>query len=80
MDLLKVKEAAAELHISVSYAYVLARRGVIPTVRIGGAIRVPRWALDSIRWGKMPDSLRQGQSAESTDHAVEGGWKQVLGG
>jgi excisionase family DNA binding protein len=42
---LTLKEFAAEHRISIRTAYQLARDGRIPTVRVGGQIRVPRAAL-----------------------------------
>jgi len=38
--LLKGKEVAAMLGVSNSFAYLLMKRGDIPTVRIGSAVRV----------------------------------------
>ena len=38
--LLKGKEVAAMLGVSASFAYLLMKRGDIPTVRIGTAVRV----------------------------------------
>jgi excisionase family DNA binding protein len=43
---LKVKEIAALLRISLSQAYELIAQGVIPSIRFGKAIRVPRAALE----------------------------------
>lgn len=50
---LTVPEAAVELRISRTLAYELARRYLasggregLPVIRIGGCLRVPRWALD----------------------------------
>ena len=39
-NLLKSSEVAEILHVSRSFAYLLMRRGDIPTVRIGDAVRV----------------------------------------
>ena len=39
-NLLKGGEVAKKLHVSRSFAYLLMRRGDIPTVRIGIAVRV----------------------------------------
>jgi len=38
--LLKGKEVASMLGVSTSFAYLLMKRGDIPTVRIGSAVRV----------------------------------------
>lgn len=38
--LLKGKEVATMLGVSISFAYLLMKRGDIPTVRIGTAVRV----------------------------------------
>jgi excisionase family DNA binding protein len=38
--LLKSEEVASILHVSRSFAYLLMKRGDIPTVRIGTAVRV----------------------------------------
>jgi excisionase family DNA binding protein len=38
--LLKSDEVAEILHVSRSFAYLLMKRGDIPTVRIGTAVRV----------------------------------------
>jgi excisionase family DNA binding protein len=42
---LTLKEFAAEHRVSIRTAYQLARDGKIPTVRIGGQIRIPRSVL-----------------------------------
>jgi excisionase family DNA binding protein len=39
-QLLKSEEVAEKLHVSRSFAYLLMKRGDIPTVRIGSAVRV----------------------------------------
>jgi len=38
--LLKVKEVADMLGVSLSFAYILTKRGDLPIIRIGNAIRV----------------------------------------
>jgi excisionase family DNA binding protein len=43
--LLKIKDAAAFLGISVAGAYVLMGRGELPFVKIGRSRRIPRRAL-----------------------------------
>lgn len=45
-QVLKVKEVATILRISLSQAYELIARREIPCVRIGRIIRVPRTALE----------------------------------
>ena len=40
VHLLDVREVAELLHISRSYAYLLIRRGEIPSFRLGAALRV----------------------------------------
>ena len=39
-QLLKSEEVARILHVSRSFAYLLMKRGDIPTVRVGNAVRV----------------------------------------
>jgi excisionase family DNA binding protein len=43
-----VAEAAAQLGIGKNQGYEAARRGEIPTIRIGKRLLVPREALDRI--------------------------------
>ena len=43
-----VQEAAKILGIGRNAAYEAARRGEIPTIRIGGRILVPKAALDNM--------------------------------
>ena len=43
---LTVEEAAAVLRIGRTSAYDAARRGDLPTVRVGRQLRVPRLALE----------------------------------
>lgn len=45
-QVLKVKEVATILRISLSQTYELIARGQIPSVKIGRIIRVPRTALE----------------------------------
>lgn len=45
-QVLKVREVAAILRISLSQAYELVAQGTIPSVRLGKVIRVPRAALE----------------------------------
>ena len=46
--LLRAADLQAQLGLSRAKVYRLMRENVLPTVRIGGSIRVPRKAL--IRW------------------------------
>lgn len=56
---LRVEEAAALLEISRSQAYALIAEGVLPHVRVGNAIRVPRRELEA--W--LEASTVRGRSA-----------------
>lgn len=47
-QLLKAQRVAEHLDISKSKAYQLMQAGTIPTIRIGGSLRVPAKALT--RW------------------------------
>jgi len=42
---LKIEEAAAELRVSRAKAYELVKNGSIPSIQVGGILRVPRAAL-----------------------------------
>lgn len=53
---LKVEEAARLLGISRSHAYDLVRDGVIPSLRLGRRIVVPRRAIDAMLAGERPES------------------------
>jgi hypothetical protein len=63
--MLKVEEAARVLRIGRTLAYDLATRFEagdptgLPVVRVGGCLRVPRWALvELIRHGRVSGHLR----------------------
>lgn len=45
-SLLKVPEIAADLGVSTGRVYQLISDGVIPAIRVGGAIRIPRSAWE----------------------------------
>jgi excisionase family DNA binding protein len=68
--LLRVDEAARLLGIGTTLAYELVGRGVLPHVRLGRAVRVPRAALES--WiatntrGAPGTQAGQGNSREFT--------------
>lgn len=53
---LKVEEAADLLGISRSHAYDLVREGVIPSLRLGRRIVVPRRAIETMLAGEAPES------------------------
>jgi excisionase family DNA binding protein len=62
-DLLTVPEVAARLKVPSAYVYELARRGEIPTVRIGKYVRVPHVALQEwVAQGLIPQPLRPSRS------------------
>ena len=46
--LLRIDEVADRLAISRATTYRLIKRGLLPTVHIGGAVRIPAAALE--RW------------------------------
>jgi len=46
--MLHIAEAARLLNISRSHCYRLAAAGVLPTVRLGSSIRIPRQQL--VEW------------------------------
>lgn len=64
---LSIPEASQELGIGRSSAYEAARRGELPTIRIGHRLLVPRAALDRMLgeedYGNRP-SDRGGQEAD----------------
>lgn len=51
--LMKMKDVAEMLGVSLSYAYLLTKRGELPTVRIGNAIRVRVGDLEQYLKGKV---------------------------
>ncbi|MBT2690984.1 helix-turn-helix domain-containing protein [Bacillus sp. ISL-47] len=63
-NLLTVPEVAKILSVSSERAYSLARRGILPTVKIGRQIRVDE--------GKLNDWIDKGGSA------LQGGWKHSI--
>jgi excisionase family DNA binding protein len=46
LDLLRVREVAERLGVTPSRVYQLTRSGEIPSVRVGGALRIPREAWE----------------------------------
>ena len=49
---LTIAEAAAELGVSRNTAYEAARKGQLPTIRIGRLLLVPRAALERMLSGE----------------------------
>jgi excisionase family DNA binding protein len=50
-----IPEAGRVLRIGRSAAYEAARRGEIPTIRLGRSLRVPRAALERLLAGEPAD-------------------------
>ncbi|MGI9028628.1 MAG: helix-turn-helix domain-containing protein [Ilumatobacteraceae bacterium] len=73
---LTVPEAAAELRIKRTLAYELARRYLasggregLPVIRIGGCLRVPRWALDVLMTtGRVVNLMTEDAPDANGDH------------
>jgi excisionase family DNA binding protein len=63
--LVKVAEAAEMLSLGRSKCYAMVQAGLIPSVRIGGAVRVPVHALNAWLEGLAVDS--SGQLVEEGD-------------
>jgi excisionase family DNA binding protein len=63
--LLTVKDLEAELQLGRTRTYELVRSGVIPVLRIGRSVRIPREALR--RW---VEAEARGTSAERGAHAA----------
>lgn len=68
--MLKVDEAAGVLRIGRTLAYELAARFQsgdptgLPVIKLGGCLRVPRWALgELIRQGRVTSDLNAGVDA-----------------
>jgi excisionase family DNA binding protein len=64
-EIMTVPEAAAWLGIGRSAAYEAARRGQLPTLRLGRKLRVSRAAVEH--------ALLEGRRAAAGDHQVSGG-------
>lgn len=61
--LLSMAEVATILGISLGRAYELARRGIIPSVRLGRQVRVDRIALEKWLSGELRAEPAPGESA-----------------
>jgi excisionase family DNA binding protein len=59
---LKIKEVADMLGLSVSFTYLLTKRGELPTIRIGNAIRVRSEDLENYLKGKLAKNEPQSNS------------------
>ena len=57
--LLRVSEAAELLAIGRTQAYDLVRTGVIPSIKLGADIRVPRANLDTLIATRVADALEE---------------------
>lgn len=60
--LLKMKEVADRLGVSLSFAYILTKRGDLPTVRLGTAVRIraedlERYVKDKAVQNEHPSSF-----------------------
>lgn len=47
LELLKVADVAERLRVTTGRVYQLIAEGIIPVVRVGGAIRIPRVAWET---------------------------------
>lgn len=66
-DVLTVEEAAAVLRIGRTAAYDAARRGELPTIKLGRSLRVPRAVLDRMLGLETSESpVGEPDSREST--------------
>jgi len=64
VQLLKMKEVADRLGVSVSFAYILTKRGDLPTVRLGTAVRVraedlERYVKEKAALNEQPSKIPQ---------------------
>jgi len=63
--LITVKQFCMETGISSTTVYRNTQKGIIPTVRIGGSVRIPVWYLDRLTEepGKLPGFLTRGEAS-----------------
>lgn len=54
-DIMTVSEVAAFLKVSTQTIYNLARRGDLPSTKLGGRLIVLRPQLEAFLWGKPSD-------------------------
>lgn len=69
VSMLRPNDLARELGLSRVRVYALIRAGVLPTVRVGGAIRIPRAAWDA--WLKRRADEALASLHDGTDSAHE---------
>jgi len=55
---LRAEEVAKRLQISRAQAYMLIRRGQIPSIRLGRSVRVPEAALDAWIAEQLQDTMK----------------------
>ena len=59
---LTVEEAAGLLRISRGLAYEMVKQNVLPTIRLGRRILVPRPALERMLGTSRPEPVRGGEN------------------
>lgn len=57
LELMRPADVAQRLGITASRVYQLIAAGVIPVVRVGGALRIPRAAWDEWLRGRSNEAL-----------------------
>ena len=55
-DVMTVPEAGARLGLGRQAAYRMVQRGLIPSIKLGRTVRVPRVAFDALLAGKPQQS------------------------
>jgi len=64
--LITVKQFCIETGFSSTTVYRQTQKGIIPTVRIGGSVRIPAWYLDGLTRepGKLPGYLTREEGSQ----------------
>jgi excisionase family DNA binding protein len=57
LEMLRPAHVAAQLGVGAGRVYQLISKGVIPSVRVGGSIRIPRAAWEAWLRGKSVEAL-----------------------
>jgi excisionase family DNA binding protein len=76
VKLMTVKQFCMATGLSPTTVYRKAQKGIIPTVRIGGSVRIPVWYLHQLTEepGKLPGFLTRGEGSQfrlsDTNHAA----------